>query len=66
MKQSREDLLNAIVTDLIADQVRRALQLGWTPDDVEAGALRGMGHGLAEYQQWQNIRKVKPRERRVK
>ena len=57
MKQSREDLFNAMLVDVVADQVRRALDLGWRPKEVEAGVLRGMGHGLAEYQQGQNIRK---------
>ena len=57
MKQSREDLFNAMQVDVVADQVRRALELGWSPKEVEAGVLRGMGHGLAEFQQGQNIRK---------
>ena len=55
MKQSREDLFNAILVDVVADQVRRALELGWRPKEVEAGVLRGMGHGLAEYRQGQQI-----------
>lgn len=55
MKQSREDLLNALLVDVVADQVRRALELGWRPKEVEAGVLRGMGHGLAEYRQGQQI-----------
>lgn len=57
MKLPREDVLNAIVVDVVADQVRRALELGWRPKEIEAGVLRGMGHGLAEFQQGQNIRK---------
>jgi hypothetical protein len=57
VKQSREDLFNAMLVDLVADQVRRALELGWTPEEVEAGVLRGMGHGLAEFQQDESIRK---------
>jgi hypothetical protein len=51
MKQSREDLFNAMLVDVVADQVRRALELGWRPKEVEEGVLRGMGHGLAEYRQ---------------
>lgn len=57
MKQSREDLFNALLVDVVADQVRRALQLGWRPKEVEAGVLRGMGHGLAEYRQGLQIMK---------
>jgi hypothetical protein len=57
MKQSREDLFNAMLVDVVADQTRRALELGWRPKEVEEGVLRGMGHGLAEYRQGQNIQK---------
>ncbi len=57
MKLPREDVLNAIVVDLVADQVRRALELGYAADKIEAAVLRGIGHGLAEFQQGQNIRK---------
>lgn len=57
MRQSREDLLNALLVDVVADQVRRTLELGWRPKEVEEGVLRGMGHGLAEYRQGQNIQK---------
>lgn len=49
MRLSREDVLNALVTDLIADQVIRALELGYKPGEVEAAVRRGMEHGTHEY-----------------
>ena len=57
MKHSREDTFNALLVDVVADQVRRALELGWRPEEVEEGVLRGMGHGLAEHRQGLQIMK---------
>ena len=64
MKLSRADTLNALVTDLVADQVRRALDMGFLPKEVEEAVLRGMGHGVAEYQQGQAIMEGGKNERR--
>ncbi len=49
MKFPKEDVLNALVTDLIADQVIRALELGYKPREVEDAVRRGMDHGNHEY-----------------
>lgn len=49
MKLPKEDVLNAIVTDLVADQVLRALELGYGRKDVEAAVGRGMSHGICEF-----------------
>lgn len=49
MKMPREDVLNAIVTDLVADQVIRALQLGYGRKEVEAAVARGVSHGVYEF-----------------
>jgi hypothetical protein len=49
MKMPREDVLNAIVVDLVADQVVRALQLGYGRKAVEAAVARGMSHGVSEF-----------------
>ena len=46
---SPEDVLNALVTDLIADQVIRALELGYKPSEVEEAVRHGMEHGAHEY-----------------
>ncbi|MCX5786034.1 MAG: hypothetical protein NTX59_10125 [Elusimicrobia bacterium] len=51
MKMPREDVLNAIVTDLVADQVIRALQLGYSRKEVEAAVARGVSHGVYEFSQ---------------
>ena len=49
MKLPREDVLNALVSDLIADQVIRALELGYKPGEVEDAIRHGMEHGTHEY-----------------
>lgn len=49
MKLSTEDVLNALVVDLVADQVLRALQLGFGRKAVEAAVARGMSHGVSEF-----------------
>ena len=49
MKLPREDVLNALVTELIADQVIRALELGYKPTEVKDAVRRGMEHGTHEY-----------------
>ena len=41
MELPKDDVLDALVTDLVADQVIRALQLGYGRKDVEAAAARG-------------------------
>ena len=49
MKLSREDVLNALLTDLAADQIIRALELGYKPGEIEEALKRGMDHGFHEY-----------------
>ena len=51
MNMPSEDVLNAIVTDLVADQVIRALQLGYSHKEVEAAVARGVSHGVYEFNQ---------------
>jgi hypothetical protein len=51
MKMPREDVLNAVLTDLVADQVIRALQLGYGRKEVEAAVARGVPHGVYEFNQ---------------
>lgn len=50
MKMPREDVLNALVTDLVADQTIRAMQLGYDRKDVEAAVTRGVSHGVYEFE----------------
>ena len=49
MELPKDDVLDALVTDLVADQVIRALQLGYGRKDDEAAAARGMSHGVCEF-----------------
>ena len=49
MNLSKDDVLNAILTDLVADQVIRALELGYGRREVEEAVRRGVSHGLYEY-----------------
>lgn len=51
MKMPKDDVLDALVTDLIADQVRRALQLGFRRDEVEAAVRVGVHHGITEFRE---------------
>ena len=63
MKFSAEDVLNALVTDPVADQVRRALELGYSLQAVEDAVSRGMGHGVDEFHQGQAMMKGAKNER---
>ncbi|MBI4248559.1 MAG: hypothetical protein HY611_03565 [Elusimicrobia bacterium] len=49
MRMPREDVLNGLVSDLLADQIIRALQLGFGRKAVEAAVARGMSHGVCEF-----------------
>lgn len=49
MKMPKDDVLNALLVDLVADQVVRALQLGFGRKAVEAAVARGMSHGVSEF-----------------
>ena len=49
MKMPKDDVLDALVTDLVADQVIRALQLGYIRKEVEAAVARGVSHGVYEF-----------------
>lgn len=49
MKMSKDDVLNALLTDLIADQVIRAMELGFTKKEIEDAARIGVGHGVFEF-----------------
>lgn len=49
MKNLGNDVLNAIVTDVVADQVCRALELGFSVDEVENAVRMGRGHGIYEH-----------------
>ena len=51
MKMPKDDVLDALITDLLADQVIRALQLGFRQDEVEAVVERGIRHGIYEFNQ---------------
>ena len=51
MKIPKDDVLDALVTDLVADQVIRALQLGFRRDEVEAAVRSGVHHGVYEFNQ---------------
>ncbi len=44
-------MLDALVTDLVADQVIRALQLSYGRKDVDAAVARGMSHGVYEFEE---------------
>ncbi len=47
----KDDVLDALITDLVADQVRRALELGFRRDEVEAAVRGGVHHGVYEFNQ---------------
>ena len=49
IKAHRDDVLNALVCDLLADQVRRALELGFNEEEVQEAARRGVDHGVYEF-----------------
>lgn len=49
MRMPKDDVLNALLTDLIADQVLRALELGFKPHEVEDAARIGVAHGVSEF-----------------
>jgi len=49
LKADRDDVLNALVCDLLADQVRRALDLGFNEEEVQEAARRGVEHGVYEF-----------------
>ena len=51
MNIPKDDTLDALITDLVADQVRRALQLGFRRDEVEAAVRGGVHHGVYEFNQ---------------
>ena len=51
MNIPKDDALDALLTDLVADQVRRALQLGFRRDEVEAAVRGGVQHGVYEFNQ---------------
>jgi len=51
MELPKDDVLDALVTDLVADQVIRALQLSYGRKDVEAAVARGMSHGVCEFEE---------------
>lgn len=49
MKMPKDDVLNALLVDLVADQVVRTLQLGFGRQAVEAAVARGLSHGVSEF-----------------
>lgn len=51
LKAHGDDVLNALVCDLLADQVRRALELGFKEEEIQDAARRGLNHGLYEFNQ---------------
>ncbi len=57
MKLPREDVLNALLLDVLADQVRRALELGYSHREVNAAVRRGLSHGLYEFRENHKIHK---------
>jgi Arc/MetJ family transcription regulator len=49
MKMPKDDVLNALLTDLVADQVIRALELGFKKQEVEDAVRIGVSHGTYEH-----------------
>ena len=49
MKMEKDDVLNALLTDLVADQVVRALELGYKRKQVEDAVRIGVSHGTFEH-----------------
>lgn len=49
LKAHPDDILNALVCDLLADQVRRALELGFKEEEVQEAVRRGLEHGAYEF-----------------
>jgi hypothetical protein len=52
MRLPKDDVLDALVTDLVADQVIRALQFGYDRKDLEAAVARGLSHGVYEFERF--------------
>ena len=46
---NKDDVLNALVSDPLADAIRRALEMGYTGDEVRDAADRGVLNGEAEF-----------------
>ena len=55
MKLPAQDVLDVILTDLVADQIIRALELGYKKNDVEDAVRIALDHGLHEYSERQRI-----------
>lgn len=55
MKLPKEDVLDVILTDLVADQIIRALELGYKRDEVKEAVRRGLDHGTHEYFERQRV-----------
>lgn len=47
----RDDVLNAVLTDLVADQIKAVLYLGFTESDVYCALKMAKAHGEYEYNQ---------------
>lgn len=51
---SKDDVLDALIVDLVANQVIRALDFGYSIVEVEAAALRGVDHGIRDHAEKQS------------
>ena len=50
----KDDVLDALLTDLVADQVIRALYFGYRRKDIEEAVARGLSHGICEFKESSN------------
>lgn len=55
MKLPKADVLDVILTDLVGDQVIRALELGYKLKEVKEAVRIGLDHGTHEYSERQRI-----------
>ena len=53
MKMPKDDVLNAILTDLVADQVIRAMELGFSREEAARAVGIGVDHGTYEFNERQ-------------
>ena len=53
MNMPKDDVLNAILTDLVADQVIRALELGFSREEAARAVEIGVDHGAYEFNERQ-------------
>ena len=66
MKMPKDDVLNAILTDLVADQVIRAMELGFSREEAARAVGIGVDHGTYEFNERQRQDKAMALRRKAR